>query len=717
MDFELPEPFRSAIERDEPDSVCDVEAADGPARYARGVARLRVGRDGDAREDFEAALEEIGDPCRVQLGLLDIRGGRDPADVADEARQIAERCDKDSLLHGRALHLLGMAEIKQRKSSEALDFLLRAAGVFRSLDRRDLLAQVQDSLGTAAAAEGRLDHAVGWYALSLVGKSLCGDRYGTAITLGNLGRLHLRAGRYAEAIDCLQLDLELAREMGDRRGEARLLNDLGRVHLEQQQLEDAEREISQSLEIAREFGFRDLEFFDRKDLALIRLAQGRPAAAEEELENARPFAAEGVPAFREALLSAVRGAVQLSSDDSGGLEYLDQAAVKFQELGLPDYEIPERIRIAEALCACGRPRAAEQQLTRAMELARRDGYARYLPAIREAMGGLSLVESAVEEEGRPIHAQKVVTSEAPEGYVLFESLGAGGFGEVFRAFDAEKARIVALKRLRLDQLYDVNLRQRLQATARLELEAASRIRHPGVARVHAVGTDGDGGTYIVQEFVDGSSLRDMMRQQSKLPLADRLQLIERIGDALHALHDEGVVHRDLKPENILLRSKDGSPVLVDFGIARVPDVEDVVGREHIVGTLGYMAPEQLRARAVDGKADVYSLGIVLLEWLTGEPPIRPEKKGISDAVSEVLNRRAEAFDRSAPTLPADIAHLIARMLAENPSARPSAEGVAQICGRLAGMEWSSVAETTPTSQADGESTTTVGDEEETEWLD
>lgn len=716
MDFEIPEPFQSAIARGEPAAVSDAHAESGLELFARATARMLVGRDDDAREDYEAAADDLGDACEIQLGFLDLRGGRNPAEVVESARSIVGRNQDDSVLKGRALHLLGLAEIKRRGTSESLDALLRAADIYRQLNRRDLLAQVQDTLGMQAAAEGRLDHALSWYAMSIVGKNLSGDRYGTAVTLGNLGRLHLRAGRFEEADDCFGLDLEMARSMSDRRAEARLLNDLGRLRLDQGEFDSARKNFDASLKISEADGFRDLVFFNNKDLARLLVAIGRLGDAKVALERAEELAEEAVPAYRHSLIDSIRGLLALQNGDLTGLDMLEKAATAFSELRLPDDEIRERLRIADALCGQGQPRAAEQHLSRALDLARRDGYARHLPAIREAMGRLTLVESAVEESGRTLRAGRSKTP-SPEGYVLFESLGAGGFGEVFRAFDSEKAQIVALKRLRLEELYDVHLRERLQATAKLELEAASRIRHPGVARVHAVGTDSEGGTYIVQEFVDGVSLRETMRSDPDRPLVEKLELFLHIAHALNALHDRNVVHRDLKPENILLRTADGSPVLVDFGIARLPDVDDVVGRESIVGTLGYMAPEQLRARPVDGKADVYSFGVIAFEWLTGTRPNPPSQQGLSDAITEVLERRKALIEKNVVDLPEDLAQVVLRMLASRSHDRPSAAHLAECFARLARRKWG--AQKTVIRDVRGSSATDDGKEDaiETEWLE
>src|SRR5262249_3602568 len=154
-------------------------------------------------------------------------------------------------------------------------------------------------------------------------------------------------------------------------------------------------------------------------------------------------------------------------------------------------------------------------------------------------------------------------------------------------------------------------------SARVELEVASRVRHPGVARVYALGTEPDGNTYIVQEFVAGPSLRSHMADQQRPAPRGVLVCLAEIAYALEALHSAGVCHRDLKPDNVILRDG-GKPVLIDFGVAHFMAAgQDVM----FGGTLEYSAPEQLAGKAIDGRADLYALGVIAFEWLCGLRPL------------------------------------------------------------------------------------------------
>ncbi len=680
MPVPVPEPFRSALAGGDLRAAADAEATTPEALYGRGLVRAWSGRDREARGDFERAEAAVGDPCRIQVGHLDLRANRRAVEVAAMARVIADR-PASSVVEAMAWHLAGLAEAKTRATKAAIDCLLRARELCRSEGRRDLLAQVEDTLGSVHAAAGRLDLATAHFALSLVAKSLTHDTYGTAISLGNLGRVHLRAGRYGDAVACLELDLELARQLGDRRGEGKVVNDLGRCLLEQGDLVAAEARFRESLAIALEAERWELEVYNRKDLALALLGQGRLDDAGTELEAAERLLPTDAAPYVAGVLATVRGQILLARCDERGLEILERAIATFVGHALPDLEIPARITLAEAMAARGLVRSAESILRPALETARRDGYARYLPAIREAMTRLQVVEGVVEESGRT--AATSAEESGPDGYVLLEVLGAGGFGQVFRAFDLVHDRVVALKRLHLERLYDVHRRQRLVATARLELEAASLIRHPGVARVYAVGTDPTGGAYVVQELVDGGSLRALVGANPAPDPGPVLATIGQVASALQALHERGVVHRDLKPENILVRRSDGTPVLVDFGIARVPDSDDDVGDDAIVGTLGYMAPEQLRGQPVDGRADVYALGVVAYEWLVGRRPLEAQANNLAVVLRSFLAPERPSLAEARPDLPAEVVDLVDRMLSAEREQRPTAAEVASSCQQLA----------------------------------
>ena len=237
-------------------------------------------------------------------------------------------------------------------------------------------------------------------------------------------------------------------------------------------------------------------------------------------------------------------------------------------------------------------------------------------------------------------------------YDIIREIGRGGMGVVYLARD-NIGRDVALKALPPEASTDPVNRQRLQR----EAEAAATINHSGVATVF-VFEDVDGQLFIASEYVDGRTLREEIAA-GPLRRDRAIALAIEIADALHAAHVAGVVHRDLKPDNVLL-TKNGAVKVVDFGIAHVAsrDGTRLTEHGHLIGTPAYMAPEQLAGGPVDARADVYSLGLVLSEMLTGRHPLRPVP--------------SPGGDRPA-SLPARIASIVARCLQVDPAARfPSA---------------------------------------------
>jgi len=204
------------------------------------------------------------------------------------------------------------------------------------------------------------------------------------------------------------------------------------------------------------------------------------------------------------------------------------------------------------------------------------------------------------------------------GYIIKEKLGEGGMANVYLALQENLGREVAIKIL--DPLF---LKDR-QALKRFKIEAqtAAKLIHPNIITVYDVGQSGDN-HYIVMEYLK-ESLRDRIKAKGKLPTAETLGIIKKIADALSHAHNKSIIHRDIKPDNIMFRP-DGSPVLLDFGIARALDINTRLTLTGMsIGTPHYMSPEQCRGEELDGRSDIYSLGAVLFELLTGNIPYKSE---------------------------------------------------------------------------------------------
>jgi tetratricopeptide (TPR) repeat protein/predicted Ser/Thr protein kinase len=254
-------------------------------------------------------------------------------------------------------------------------------------------------------------------------------------------------------------------------------------------------------------------------------------------------------------------------------------------------------------------------------------------------------------------------------------VGTGGMGEVYKAWDPDLERFVALKYLRHD---DPELVQRLFREAR----AQARISHPGVCEVYEVGEE-DGRPYIAMQFVDGRLLTDATLG---LPLERTVRLVKQVAEAVQAAHGEGLIHRDLKPGNIMVgETADGElqPYVLDFGIAREQEVPGATATGQVLGTPGYLSPEQARGEdgTLDRRSDIFSLGVVLYELLAGCLPF--------DGASEVeilvnlLEGEPVPLRRRMPRIPRDLETVVMTCLQEDPDQRyPSARALAQDLDRF-----------------------------------
>jgi len=206
------------------------------------------------------------------------------------------------------------------------------------------------------------------------------------------------------------------------------------------------------------------------------------------------------------------------------------------------------------------------------------------------------------------------------GYRFGSVLGKSGVGRVYMAIQEELDRKVAVKVLEPSLMRDEVIAARFEK----EAETAASLSHSNIIQIFDTGKTGDY-YYIVMEYLE-ESVKDLMKhnQQGKIHLELALDIVEDIIKALDYAHLKGVCHRDIKPDNIMFR-QDGTPVLVDFCIARVFDTPDQLTKSSVsTGTTCYMSPEQCRKQEVDGRSDIYSLGVVLFEMLTGEKPFKGE---------------------------------------------------------------------------------------------
>src|ERR1700719_4946699 len=226
-------------------------------------------------------------------------------------------------------------------------------------------------------------------------------------------------------------------------------------------------------------------------------------------------------------------------------------------------------------------------------------------------------------------------------YRLEARIGWGGMSTVYRALDETLQRRVAIKLMNREIATDPDQLERFRREAR----AVAQLSHPHVVGVIDAGED-EGRPYIVFEYVEGETLKERIRRLGRLPIAESVAYAIEIARALGAAHARHIVHRDVKPQNVLI-DEEGSAKVTDFGIARSLNEEGLTDDGRVLGTTDYVAPEQALGRPVTGQSDLYSLGIVLYEMVTGEVPFKGENqvavamKHVRDQMPDVQAKRPE----------------------------------------------------------------------------
>jgi len=247
-------------------------------------------------------------------------------------------------------------------------------------------------------------------------------------------------------------------------------------------------------------------------------------------------------------------------------------------------------------------------------------------------------------------------------YELQELVGSGGMSSVYRALDQLLERNVALKILHPHYGDDAEYVERFRREAR----AVAQLSHPNIVTVIDRG-EADGQQYIVFEYIDGESLKQLVDRTGPLPARRAIELVLQVADALAFAHQAGLVHRDVKPQNVLV-TDDGEAKVTDFGIARSLDVEHGVTQTGtVLGTSNYLSPEQARGHAVTPATDVYSLGVVLFELLTGDVPF-PGDNFVAVAMKHINEPPPPLLERR-PDVPVRLVHAVERALAKEPAAR------------------------------------------------
>jgi serine/threonine-protein kinase len=249
-------------------------------------------------------------------------------------------------------------------------------------------------------------------------------------------------------------------------------------------------------------------------------------------------------------------------------------------------------------------------------------------------------------------------------YLVDAEIGRGGMAVVYRATDLRLHRRVAIKLLPPELAFNADVRERFLR----EAQTSAQLAHPNIVPIYTV-DEREGMVYFVMALVDGESLAERLKRDTRLPIADARRILADVADALAYAHERGVVHRDVKPDNIMLERGTGRAVVTDFGIARAAAGDSRLTVTGVaVGTPAYMSPEQaLGERELDGRSDIYSLGVVAYQLLAGETPFRASNTPAM--LVKHLSETPRPLDGFRPDAPASLVHAIMRALAKKPENR------------------------------------------------
>jgi tetratricopeptide (TPR) repeat protein len=617
----------------------------------------------DASETDGDAVEVIAQ-CHEALAA-----NRSAESILSRLRALEPHLPATPTVRARFLTVRAIAVNRLGLASEALGDLYEARHLLERDAHHSPMAEIDRTIALVHGwrADGR--EAALALLRSTAAALVAGDAAAAALALIEAGRLELEIGRPDEAGRFFSAALQIDRGEIPANERARASVNFLQALVAAGQFDRAAAHL-EALEGLLSTAPERLEFLVALESSRIATASGNPTIACDGLRRAEALVSGDEAAFERIEMAHVAAELALADGDAARADDLLRGVVRrYADDDLAGREIAARLLHARVLDARERRDEAERTLSAALRRALSRGLHGYAGEVRKHLaarvGGERLVPLMV--------FGTAIDGDASRRFVRLRPLGSGSGGTVSRAYDLELGIEVALKRIRLEGVYDTGTRARRADEVAAETAAAERIEHPGVARIHGLLTDTNGDLLLVQELVDGPTMRAAMSTPLSRP--DALGLLSRIAFALAAIHSAGIVHRDLKPDNIVLRNGD-SPVIVDFGLALThPTARNTLRR----GTRGYEAPEQTQGRAVTARADLYALGVIAHELLLGTRPMA--SAGAVPSIAEPWRRRRRRGELVGAGLDPALADLLTRLLAPHQAWRPGS--AARVAARFA----------------------------------
>jgi len=593
-----------------------------------------------------AIVREFGDSGAIASSLNNIAiihyelGDYEPAlEHHLEALSLREETN-DRRGIASSLYNIGNIHSKMGELDRAMDEYLRFLASAEELGDPVAEARAHNAIGGVMVTRGDHRAAEGHFRRSLEILEETGSRSGEANALDNLGLCQRAEGEMQTGLKSHFRALEIRETIGDERGLANTCNNIGRLYTEMGQSEEAVKYLKRGLEVAQRVGAKEIAKESYWHLFAESAARRDFERAVEHLLN--------FGEFKDELLD------EAARDTIASLEARYQADAREREITLLEQE--NEIRLLEVSRARLR---ANLMLVGIVILVLVMGF-----LIRRYHYLFTFWK-------RRSHIGH---------YRIQDQIGAGGMGVVYRAADLmDASRTVALKVVRDDHAADQTVRRRFLH----EAAVVDQLDHPNIVKVHERG-EYDGRLFLAMELLDGPSLAEYIARGERLPLNVCLHIMGQLVDSVVRIHDRGVVHRDLKPENVVLVERDGDPhfvKLLDFGLARTESLTRLTQTGMIVGTIGYLSPEQISDQAATAASDVYALGVVFYQVLTLQPPFPGETP--VEVIRQILEVAPVAPKSLRAEIPATLNQLVLAMLDKQAGQRPTDREVADRLAEIA----------------------------------
>jgi tetratricopeptide (TPR) repeat protein len=527
---------------------------------------------------------------------------------------------------------IGMVYLKLKNYDLSLEYHRKSLEIAKKVDYKRGIAYAHNGIGLVFKEWGKFDKALVHYNISLDVKKKMGDKKGTANALINIGEVYKETSQYEQAITYHLDALKIQEEIGDKKGEATGCINIGKQYMLMKKWKNAEFYIDRCLRISQKIGAKDL--------------LKNCYASRSELYSQAGNYKKALHAFEKYALLVDEIFNEKMSRQVAEMQTRYDTLKKEKEI----LALKKNNRINDLLIN-------RQKMVRNVSI----------------FVSLLLVIIFIQFFKR---YRYLFTFWKKRNYVshfqLLEKIGSGGMGEIYRAGDVQqKNRTCAVKVLKEEYYTDKQYRKRFKNEAAM----MDQLEHPNIVNVLERG-EYEGKLYIAMELLEGRTLSAYMESDKTIDWPVMLEIMHQTAAALEAIHRRGIVHRDLKPENIMLTvDEEGMTVVkvLDFGLALTKNLTRLTKTGLVVGTIYYSAPEQLFGKEVGPAGDIYSLGVIFFQLITGERPFNGDS--VFEIGHRILKEPPPALDNLCPNSPGELNRLVDKMLQKDPRQRPTAADI------------------------------------------